>query len=46
MTLDLSQARGCFSGGAMVIWVVSEESGIGESLDDEHVGTEEVTFRI
>jgi hypothetical protein len=26
--------------------VVPEESGIGESLDDEHVGTKEVTFHI
>ena len=46
VTLDLSEASGCFCGGGMVMWVVSEEIGIGESLDDEHVGTEEVTFRI
>ena len=35
VTLDLSEASGCFCGGGMVMWVVSEEIGIGESLDDE-----------
>ena len=30
----------------MFIWVILQVIGIGESLDDEQVGTEEVTFRI
>ena len=33
-------------GGRMAIWVISDVIGIGEGLDDEHVGTKEVTFRI